>query len=113
MPRNYVLRRGCGFKTFNEGEETTTSTGTPKTIRWTIDPLDGIPRGFAFVWRHFEISDLPQPMLACVTVTVPASALVRTIMANQEDPRMPAILEDADWTTWLSWGHRGTLCREG
>jgi len=89
------------FKTFNEGEETTTSTGTQKTIQWTIDPQDGIPRGFAFVWRRFEISDLPQPMLACVMVTVPASALVRTIMANQEDPRMPAILEDADWTTWL------------
>jgi putative SOS response-associated peptidase YedK len=89
------------FKTFNEGEETTTSTGSPKTIRWTIDPLDGQPRGFAFVWRRFEILDLPQPMLACVMVTVPASELVRTIMANQEDPRMPAILEDADWATWL------------
>jgi putative SOS response-associated peptidase YedK len=40
-------------------------------------------------------------MLACVMVTAPASALVRTIMANQEDPRMPAILGDANWATWL------------
>ena len=90
------------FKTFNEGEETTTSTGTPKTIQWTIDPQDGIPRGFAFVWRRFEISDLPQPMLACVMVTVPANRLLRdSILKNDLDPRMPAILEDADWETWL------------
>ena len=31
-----------------------------------------------------------------------ASEMIRrTIMPNQEDPRMPAILEDADWDTWL------------
>ena len=89
------------FKTFNEGEETLTSGGKPKSVQWTIDPQDGIPRGFAFIWRRFEVADLPQPMLACVMATVPASALVRTIMANQDDPRMPAILEDADWNTWL------------
>jgi len=89
------------FKTFNEGEETTTNTGKPKTVQWTIDPQDGIPRGIAFVWRRFEVADLPHPMLACVMATVPASQLVRTIMANREDPRMPAILEDADWDTWL------------
>ena len=89
-------------KTFNEGEETTTSTGTPKTIQWTIDPQDGIPRGFAFTWRRFELPDLPQPMLACVMVTVPANKLLRdSILKNDPDPRMPAILEDADWATWL------------
>jgi hypothetical protein len=36
----------------------------------SIDPKDGQPRGFAFVWRRFEISDLPAPMLACVMATV-------------------------------------------
>jgi putative SOS response-associated peptidase YedK len=90
------------FKTFNEGEEATTSTGKPKTIQWTIDPRDGIPRGFAFVWRRFEIADLPQPMLACCMVTVPANRLLRdTILKHDPDPRMPAILEDGDWATWL------------
>lgn len=90
------------FQTFNEGEETLTSGGKPKTIQWTIDPGDGQPRGFAFVWRRFEIADLPQPMLACVMVTVPASEIIRrTFMANQDDPRMPAILDDADWAKWL------------
>ncbi len=85
------------FKTFNEGEE----VGS-KTVQYTIDPLDGIPRGFAFVWRRFEISDLPQPILACVMVTVPANKLLRdNILKNDPDPRMPAILEDADWATWL------------
>lgn len=90
------------FQTFNEGEEALTSGGKPKTIQWTIDPGDGIPRGFPFIWRRFELPDLPQPMLACVMVTVPASeAIRRTIMANQDDPRMPAILDDADWAKWM------------
>jgi putative SOS response-associated peptidase YedK len=90
------------FKTFNEGEETTRSTGKPKTVQWTIDPQDGIPRGFAFVWRRFELPDLPQPMLACVMVTVPANKLLRdTILKHDPDARMPAILEDPDWATWL------------
>lgn len=79
------------FKTFNEGEE----VGS-KTIQYTIDPQDGIPRGFAFVWRRFEIPELPQPMLACVMATVPASKLIMPIT-----DRMPAILENADWATWL------------
>ena len=90
------------FQTFSEGEEAITSGGKPKTIQWTIDPGDGIARGFPFIWRRFELPDLPQPMLACVMVTVPASEMIRkTIMANQDDPRMPAILEDGDWAKWL------------
>lgn len=90
------------FRTFNEGEEALTSGGKPKTIQWTIDPGDGQPRGFPFIWRRFEVADLPQSMLACVMVTVPASEMIRrTIMANQDDPRMPAILDDADWAKWL------------
>ena len=36
------------------------------------------------------------PMLACVMVTVPASQLIAPVT-----DRMPAILEDADWATWL------------
>jgi putative SOS response-associated peptidase YedK len=54
------------------------------------------------VWRRFEISDLPAPMLACVMATVPANALIRRAIKSQEDdPRMPAILEDDAWSTWL------------
>ena len=41
-------------------------------------------------------------MLACVMVTVPANKLLRdSILKNDPDPRMPAILEDADRATWL------------
>ena len=71
--------------------------------QWTVNPGDGQPRGFAFIWRRFEISDLPAPMLACAMVTVPANELIRrTIKAGEDDPRMPAILEDfAVWATWL------------
>jgi putative SOS response-associated peptidase YedK len=54
------------------------------------------------VWKRFEIPDLPVPMLACVMVTVPANELIRrTIKSQEADPRMPAILEDDVWATWL------------
>jgi len=54
------------------------------------------------VWRRFEIADLPAPMLACVMVTVPANDLIRrTIKPQEDDPRMPAILEDDSWSSWL------------
>jgi putative SOS response-associated peptidase YedK len=90
------------FKTFNEGEEVTKPGGRTETVQWTIDPRDGQPRGFAFVWRRFALADLPQPMLACVMVTVPANRLLRdSILKHDPDPRMPAILEEADWVTWL------------
>jgi len=89
------------MRTFNEGEEVPTKTGKTKTEQWTVDPGDGVMRGFAFLWRRFDIGGLPAPLLACVMVTVPASKLVRTIMENQDDPRMPAILENEDWATWL------------
>jgi putative SOS response-associated peptidase YedK len=96
-------RRGIVvFATFNEGEEIAKPSGKTETRQWTIDPRDGKPRGFAFVWDRFEVVGLPAPMLACVMVTVPANELIRReIMANQDDPRMPAILADEDWSTWL------------
>ena len=90
------------FRTFNEGEEIEKPFGATATRQWTIDPQDGRPRGFAFVWKRFEIADLPAPMLACVMVTVPANELIRrTIKPREDDPRMPAILEDEAWPTWL------------
>jgi putative SOS response-associated peptidase YedK len=91
------------FRTFNEGEEVAKPSGKTETRQWTVDPRDGQPRGFAFLWRRFEIADLPAPILACVMVTVPANELIRrTIKSQEKDPRMPAILEDeAAWSAWL------------
>jgi hypothetical protein len=44
-------------------------------------------------------------MLACVQATVPANELIRrTIKSQEDDPRMPAILEDDAWSTWLGEG---------
>lgn len=95
----------CGivvFRTFNEGEEVVKPSGKTETRQWTVDPKDGQPRGFAFLWRRFENPDLPVPMLACVMATVPANALIRrTIKSQEDDPRMPAILDDDAWSTWL------------
>jgi putative SOS response-associated peptidase YedK len=90
------------FKTFNEGEEVAKPSGKTETVQWTVDPRDGQPRGFAFLWQRFEIPDLPQLMIACVMATVSANKLLReSILKNDFDPRMPAILEDSDWATWL------------
>lgn len=87
------------------GEEVTKPSGKTETRRWTIDLRDGQPRGFAFVWQRFAIPDLPAPLLACVMVTVPANELIhRMVKAREDDPRMPAILEDDDWPTWLGEG---------
>jgi len=90
------------FCTFNEGEEVVKPSGKTETRQWTIDPKDGRARGFAFVWQRFTIPDLPAPMLACVMATVPANELIRrTVKPREDDPRMPAILEDEVWATWL------------
>jgi hypothetical protein len=73
------------FRTFNEGEEVVKPSGRTETRQWTVDPRDGQPRGLAFVWRRFELSDLPAPMLACVMATVPANELIRRTIKSQED----------------------------
>jgi putative SOS response-associated peptidase YedK len=84
------------------GEEVVKPSGRTETRQWTIDPMDGQPRGFAFVWRRVEIADLPAPILACVMATVPANELIRrSIKVQEDDPRMPAILEGDVWATWL------------
>lgn len=90
------------FRTFNEGEEVFKPSGRPETRQWTIDPQDGRPRGFAFVWRRYAIEGQPAPLLFCVMVTVPANELIRrTVKAREDDPRMPAILDEAAWVSWL------------
>jgi putative SOS response-associated peptidase YedK len=90
------------FRTLSEGEEVVKPSGKTETRQWMVDARDGQPRGFAFVWKRFEILDLPMPVLACVMATVPANDLIRrTIKSQEDDPRMPAILEDGAWTTWL------------
>ncbi len=90
------------FRTFNEGEEVVKPSGRSETRQWTIDPQDGQPRGFAFVWRRYAIEGQPAPLLFCVMATVPANDLIRrTIKHGEEDPRMPAILDDEAWHTWL------------
>ena len=90
------------FRTFNEGEEVVKPSGATETRQWTIDPQDGQPRGFAFLWQRFTIPDFPAPMLACVMATVPANDLIRrTVKSAEDDPRMPAILGDDAWPAWL------------
>jgi putative SOS response-associated peptidase YedK len=91
-------RRGIVvMKTFNE-------TPPDNNDQWTINPQDGRTRGFAFLCQGYDIDTRNEKtrLLACCMVTVAANALLReTILKTDPDPRMPAILQDQDWATWL------------
>jgi putative SOS response-associated peptidase YedK len=56
------------------------------------------PIGIAFLWRQFKVVERPEPFFACVMVTVPAN----TLLAGLPTDRMPAMLAEADWETWLT-----------
>jgi putative SOS response-associated peptidase YedK len=79
-------------KTFNEAPDV-----PGKSDQHTITPGDSGAIGIAFVWRQFDLADLPGMIRACVMVTVPANALIATLPTD----RMPAVLADEDWAKWL------------
>lgn len=56
------------------------------------------PIGIAFLWRQFKLAQMPEPLFACVMVTVAANALLSTLPTD----RMPAVLAPDDWETWLN-----------
>jgi putative SOS response-associated peptidase YedK len=61
--------------------------------------------GAAFIFDNFNSPDLPAPFLACVLVTVPANALIRSLSTEHAgSDRMPAFLDPADWAMWLGEG---------
>jgi len=62
---------------------------------YVVRPAGAI--GIAFVWRRFDIADMPQPLFACVMVTVAAN----TLLCGLPTDRMPAILSPDDWAIWL------------
>lgn len=80
------------MKTFNEAPDI-----EGPTIQHTINPDEGKPLAAAFIWQKFEIAEQPQPLFACVLVTVPASRLIATLPTD----RMPAFLAPEDWGKWL------------
>lgn len=63
----------------------------------TIKLGDAQAVGIAFVWRRFKIDDADMDMFACAMVTVPANSLISALPTD----RMPALLTEDDWTTWL------------
>lgn len=85
-------------KTFNEGKQT-----SPKvTEQHTITLGDDAAGAIAVLYDAFSISELPAPLHACVMVTVPANALIRTLSTEHaESDRMPAFLAKDNWATWL------------
>lgn len=87
-------RRGILIvETFNEGEELPNG----KTRQWTVRPRDGEPLGIAVIWERWENG--PQTLECFVQVTTPANELIGRIT-----DRMPAVLGEGDWATWLGEG---------
>lgn len=85
-------------KTFNEGKQISPKVTEQYTIMLGDEPAGAI----AFLVDQFVFADLTQPLRACVMVTVPANALIRTLTTEHaESDRMPAFLAKDDWTTWL------------
>jgi putative SOS response-associated peptidase YedK len=86
-------RRGIVIvRTFNEAPDV-----PGPTVQHTITPGDLGAIGIAFVWKRFDLRDLPGTLDACVMVTVAANKLIATLPTD----RMPAILANEDWATWL------------
>ncbi|HXS05647.1 MAG TPA: SOS response-associated peptidase family protein [Rhizomicrobium sp.] len=83
-------------RTFNEAPDI-----PGPSIQHTITPGELGAIGIAFIWRQFDIAGTVT-MQACVMVTVPANKLIATLPTD----RMPAVLADQDWATWL--GETGT-----
>jgi putative SOS response-associated peptidase YedK len=80
------------MNTFNEAPDV-----EGPTVQYTITPGDEKALAAAFVWRPFQIADIPTPLLACVLATVPANKLIATLPTD----RMPAFLASDDWGKWL------------
>lgn len=90
-------------KTFNEGKQISPKVTEQHTIMLGDEPAGAI----AFLFDQFSIPDRTLPLKACVMVTVPANALIRTLTTEHaESDRMPAFLANDDWATWL--GENGT-----
>lgn len=80
------------MRTFNEAPDV-----EGPTVQHVITPGDGGMLAAAFLWRRFEIPGQPQPMFACVMVTVSAN----TLLSGLPTDRMPAFLAPEDWAVWL------------
>lgn len=74
-------------ETFNEAPES--------GAQHVVTPAGAI--GIAFVWRRFVIAGVPEPLFACVIVTVAANSLLSGLPTD----RMPGILTPQDWAIWL------------
>jgi len=75
--------------TFNEGKE----RPPRKTEQYVIAPRNRSATAIAVIWERWAGSPLLETF---AMVTVAANALIGTIT-----DRMPAVIDDGDWATWL------------
>ena len=87
----FAERRGIVLvETFNEGEV----LDNGKTKQWVVRPRDRKPIAIAVIWEEWVGDTGSEPTF--VMVTVPPNPLIARIT-----DRMPAILREKDWATWL------------
>jgi putative SOS response-associated peptidase YedK len=84
-------QRGIAFvKTFCEAPD------LPGPTQQHVVTPDVQKSPIAFLWRKFD-TGAPEPLYACVMVTVPANRLI----AGLPTDRMPAFLESDDFSKWI------------
>ena len=85
-------RRGLVIvDSFNEGKEVTPK----KTEQYIVTPRERRTLAIAVIWERWN-GPGPVPLETFAMVTTPPNALIATIT-----DRMPAVIDDADWPTWL------------
>ncbi len=88
---SFAERRGIVLvETFNEGEEQPGG----KTKQWMIRPKDRKPIAIAVIWEEWQGDNGAEATF--VMLTTPPNPLIARIT-----DRMPAILHQEDWPTWL------------
>jgi len=88
---SFAERRGIVLvETFNEGEQLPSG----KTKQWVIRPKDRKPIAIAVIWEEWAGDAGSEATF--VMVTVPPNELIVRVT-----DRMPAILRQDDWATWL------------
>jgi putative SOS response-associated peptidase YedK len=71
---------------------------------WFIRRRDGEPLAFAGLWEIWRDPEAPEgapPLRSCVIITTRPNELLEPI-----HDRMPVVLPEADWDTWLSVDNR-------
>jgi putative SOS response-associated peptidase YedK len=102
--RRAFAKRRCiipadGFYEWHRASEDPV-TGKPRKLPYFIHRLDGQPLAFAGLWEAWRDPEGPEDgelIRSCTIITTSANEAI-----NPVHDRMPVVLAEDDWATWLS-----------